>query len=888
MGGPGERCKGNGEGGIVKELDRYISSRDKAGILAILKRIKEESRVFEGFIKNGGLKVLVQVLRVQNTRILDYALSILANAYLKSWVREEIKEKKLPENLLWILQNLPAGPTLHCRTCRLIGNMCLSKRHSESLCAIGVLPALLTVLKSPSTPQTHSMAVRAVRNIWDSNKSSQTEIIDSELIKEVMALLIISSSNHTSDPTETKFKDLSETCIKALRALLDPQDLRISKQINSAKNFNFIVDLCASNQRSGIQLLHKLTRTAENRPELGTCGAIDFLITFLKTVDSQSSLSSVTYEVITSLCLFSREAVNRAKIRDCGGLEVMLGLLENEEKEKHHHLLLCALTQFVGDENSVRLMIKSGVVGVILRMLNKMVLDVRLEEKGRKRSCDVMSLEGSTGNKVNRTSYGRFSLDFYSSRWSPRSTNSSTSSPSGSPPLPSYDSNDNDEENYSPVCSEAEDCPENEDAKSTATRDEMDSLNSFVCSSIGKDESQHVEREEECPVMSTGMSVFHTWTLQLLARLTFWEHPVEGLANPVIIQALTAYIEASKNADAISILNRIIDNHVYFMPLLLQGFVFDVQGLRNSDEYLKAFSQSAESGGAFGDVSSILRRGRDSQKFMVALSVPFLLSSRDKLRTLLTEYGGLDLIFQLLSDEGHEMNGKAIFSICQLAEALGMRPTRPVDDSDDALRIGEELEEVEENESGNQKKRRKNGGKENLVVFELDDGGTVEVGRRVLCGKSEAFSAMLEGRFFEAGQTRVRLHHVSTEGLAVLCALASGKLSLTSKKPREKLEIEALLDAVLLADKFLMFDESESLTETSVSELSHRNLSRAWTWAKTNGCSEFRICCVKYFLTSQASREDRLHSFKDFSSGRYFREFLEDIRGIIMKKLSIR
>ncbi|XP_015110238.1 armadillo repeat-containing protein 5 [Diachasma alloeum] len=888
MGGPGDRGRGKGEGAIVKELDGYISSRDKAGILGILKRIKEESRVFEGFVKNGGLKVLIEVLRVQNTKILDYALSILANAYLKSWVREETKDKKLPENLLWILQNLPPGPTLHCRACRLIGNMCLSKRHSESLCALGVLPALLAVLKSPSTPQTHSMAVRAVRNIWESHKASQTEVIDSELIKEVMVLLITSSSHNSSDPTETKFKDLSETCLKALKVLLDPQDLRIAKQINSVKNFNFIVDLCASNHRSGIQLLHKLTRTAENRPELGTCGAIDFLITFLKTVDSESSLNSVTYEVITSLCLFSREAVNRAKIRDCGGLEVMIGLLEDEGKEKHHHVLLCALTQFVGDENSIRVMIKGGVVGVIVRMLNRMVLDVRLEEKGRKRGAEVVSLEGSTENKVNRTSNGRFSLDFYSSRWSPRSANSPTSSPSGSPPLPSYDCNDNDEENYSPVCSEAEDCPENEDAKSTATRDEIDSLNSFVCSSIGKDESQPVEKEEECPVMSTGMSVFHTWTLQLLARLTFWERPVEGLANPITIQALTAYIEASKNTDALPIVNRIIENYVYFMPLLLQGFVFDVQTLRNSQEYLRTFSQSAESGGAFGDLSTILRRGRDPQKFMVALSVPFLLKSRDKLRTLLTEYGGLDLIFQLLGDEGHEMNEKAIFSVCQLAEALGVRPTRPEDHSDDVLGLVGERKEVEEDGGGNQKKRRKNGGKENLVVFELDDGGTVEACRRVLCGKSEAFSAMLEGRFFEAGQTRVRLHHVSTEGLSVLCALASGKLSLTSKKPREKLEIEALLDAVLLADKFLMFDESESLTETSVSELSHRNLSRAWNWARTNGCSEFRICCVKYFLTSRASREDRLHSFKDFSSGKHFREFLEDVRGIIMKKLSIR
>lgn len=109
------------------------------------------------------------------------------------------------------------------------------------------------------------------------------------------------------------------------------------------------------------------------------------------------------------------------------------------------------------------------------------------------------------------------------------------------------------------MCSEAEDTgPENEDAKSTTTRDEIDSLNSFVCSSIGKDEGLHVETEES-PVVNTGMNVSHTWTLHLLTRLTYWEGPVEGLANPITIQALTAYIEASKNVDAIPILNRIIE-----------------------------------------------------------------------------------------------------------------------------------------------------------------------------------------------------------------------------------------------------------------------------------------------------------------------------------------
>lgn len=211
---------------------------------------------------------------------------------------------------------------------------------------------------------------------------------------------------------------------------------------------------------------------------------------------------------------------------------------------------------------------------------------------------------------------------------------------------------------------------------------------------------------------------------------------------------------------------------MYFLPLLLQGFVFDVQCLSNWRDYLRTFSKSAESGGAFGELSAILRRGRDSQKFMVALSVPFLLKSRDKLRTLLTEYGGLDLIFQLLEDESHGMNENSVFSICQLAEALGVRPNMP-EGSSEVLTIAEDIEVDEDRGAGeSQRKRRKNGAKESLVVFELDDGGTVEASRKVLCRKSEAFSAMLEGRFFEAGKLiffRVFFNALLLNGGILIC-----------------------------------------------------------------------------------------------------------------------
>lgn len=298
------------------------------------------------------------------------------------------------------------------------------------------------------------------------------------------------------------------------------------------------------------------------------------------------------------------------------------------------------------------------------------------------------------------------------------------------------------------------------------------------------------------------------------------------------------------------------------MPLLKQGFVFEAETLYGSEQYTRQLCVLAETGGAVGELTSILLRGEEAHKLIIAVSIPFVIKSRYILKSLLNNHGGLQLIFHVLSDQQHVLHENAICSICRLANTLEIQPE-----------IIEKCQ-ITDIASTDFPRVYDNHPKLATVTFELDDGTTVDACRQTLCQKSDAFSAMLEGYFSESGKKRVKLRNTSKEALNTLLLAANGATF-------ENRTIESLLDAVLLADKFLMADISDILTESSISQLNYKNFSKAWNWAKANSCHELKSSCVKRFLTAPMTKPEKVQAFKDFSTTESFQEFLDEIRKIV-------
>lgn len=201
--------------------------------------------------------------------------------------------------------------------------------------------------------------------------------------------------------------ELIETCLKAICTFVATLDPQVAEQLRGEKGtqgYKSIVQCCDMNNKVAIRCLYNLCQIVECRPILGNCGAVESFIALIK---NHLELSK---ETLVSLCLFCREAVNRARIRMASGLELMLSLLKDTENEKYHPWLLHALAQFIYDDPSITIMVKNGLLDVLVVRLKIMVTEDVSNERinvSKKRENDSPSIR-QMEFKYNKTNLGRY------------------------------------------------------------------------------------------------------------------------------------------------------------------------------------------------------------------------------------------------------------------------------------------------------------------------------------------------------------------------------------------------------------------------------------------------------------------------------------------------
>ena len=400
----------------------------------------------------------------------------MKNTKKNIYIYLQIKETNIASSVVRILTESYSSRTLHCRACRLAGNLSMSSTLAKSLCDAGAIKVLTNILLSNARAQTQCMAVRAVKNIWSIRDDSREEILTSNTIKAITELLVLSKKKLIERENDMKYVDLADACLKAMCVFIDITDLRTGEQMRSdagLHGYRCIIEYCKINNKLAIKCLYKLSRIAERRPDLGNAGAIQYLLEAVRERQENHP-----WESLESLCLYSSEAINRAKIRDDSGLETFLALLNEVKNERYHAMLLETLAQFKYDELSIPIMLKNGLVDMLVEKLKKMILDTRaldasqklnsmlidtsttetIEHKrmvgmfAKKRSADIPASIYSGQRKYIRNSSYQYAA------CSPSGTSDAHSSPSSSSPPhdEDWDIDDNTEDNYSPTCSDNE------------------------------------------------------------------------------------------------------------------------------------------------------------------------------------------------------------------------------------------------------------------------------------------------------------------------------------------------------------------------------------------------------------------------------------------------
>lgn len=118
------------------------------------------------FYEAGGIPPLVRLISKPYEKLLEVALSILGNCCTqKECCKQAISNGVVPP-LLTILKSIP-NPRVQCRVCRLLGN--LARESNEKLCTLakGIGVVMASVLEDTKDIPTLCMTVRAIRLLWN-------------------------------------------------------------------------------------------------------------------------------------------------------------------------------------------------------------------------------------------------------------------------------------------------------------------------------------------------------------------------------------------------------------------------------------------------------------------------------------------------------------------------------------------------------------------------------------------------------------------------------------------------------------------------------------------------------------------------------------------------
>lgn len=146
---------------MLKVEEDFKSCPNKK-IISFLMKLRKSSKM--GAVDKKTFKMLVDLIKMPNAKILNYTLSILANCCVKNIYRTMFMELGGLPHLILIVNTIE-NDSIMCRACRLVGNLALNTEVAKELCEKDTDLALLKVLERHEnlSSDTLIMTFRAVK-----------------------------------------------------------------------------------------------------------------------------------------------------------------------------------------------------------------------------------------------------------------------------------------------------------------------------------------------------------------------------------------------------------------------------------------------------------------------------------------------------------------------------------------------------------------------------------------------------------------------------------------------------------------------------------------------------------------------------------------------------
>ncbi|KAJ8347389.1 hypothetical protein SKAU_G00287900 [Synaphobranchus kaupii] len=348
----GAQMDGGGQldhGEKAKEADRRARAGLWRALVAIRTRhIKGGSAGIARYRARGGLKPLLEVLRHPgcHRKTQDLVLSILANCCTERETRAEVRKLGGIGHVVAVLKNVPVE-TVQNRAARALGNLAIDPENSNLIHSAASPCPKLDCAQS---------AARALLYLSDTPANRLSLLSQGAL----PALTLLIAPEYPSG--------LRRASLRALNELTKGCSVECAKDVSRSGALAQLGVL--AQDESGPPLGEAALKTLANlctqgclRPLVGSLGVIQKFVEEIKKSPSKSGL------FFKALCLCCKEAVNRVKVKESGGLEVLIGFLSANQSHPLSRLAVLAFVDFVYDESALEQLQGLGLVPLLVSRL---------------------------------------------------------------------------------------------------------------------------------------------------------------------------------------------------------------------------------------------------------------------------------------------------------------------------------------------------------------------------------------------------------------------------------------------------------------------------------------------------------------------------------------
>nr|XP_046270960.1 armadillo repeat-containing protein 5 [Scatophagus argus] len=385
---------GKGDSGGGRETDKRCRISQWRALVAIrTQHIKGDKAGIARFRAQGGLRPLLDLLKHPDCsrKTLDLALSILANCCTELETRIEVRKLDGINVVVEILKKNVALETVQNRAARALGNLAMDPEGSVLIHSAGGVPLLLLCVSLSSGPSSPTAAPpkNTCPKLECAQSAARALLYLSDTPSNRLSLLTLGTLSALAPLIAPEYpQGLRRAALRTLHELTRGCGVECAREV-SRSGVLAQLGVMASGE-SGKPFEELALKTLANicsqgclRPLVGSLGVIQ---KFTEEVKKDPLKSGV---FLKALCLCCKEAVNRAKVKESGGLEVLIGFLAAHQSHPLSRLAILACVDFVFDESAMEQLQELGLVPLLVARLVELT-------RGEEQSAEKMDVSLSS------------------------------------------------------------------------------------------------------------------------------------------------------------------------------------------------------------------------------------------------------------------------------------------------------------------------------------------------------------------------------------------------------------------------------------------------------------------------------------------------------------